>query len=185
MMIPVTDSGLRIALLLHLIEQIDRGEIPGDIGNYDVVDRVRKLNGSGLLRLAGFIKPGISVTFDQDAILAGVTKLNTHDEELENLVYFIRNGASLSMLYQYFTVDSDSIIAYRKMLLGQKKAGRSRQPTEAIRNDVHDAWWQIQRAGASDSAIQKLRKLHALFNGYSLEALYTTIKEFDDDINTI
>jgi hypothetical protein len=182
MMIPVTDTSIKISLLLHLIEHLDRGDLTDVLGNETcprILDRLRQLNSVGLLRLANMNQPKVSVSFDTDSIDIGLDVLMRQDSEIEDLVHFIRNGASLSMLNQLF-VSTDPLVinSYRKMLQCTRKSGRSPLPDPETRDAIHIQWHSIQQT--QDSFREKLRKIHGAFNTLSMDVIFATINEFQD-----
>lgn len=183
MMVPVTDANIKTSLLMHLIEHLDRGELIAmldDNQNHSILDRLRQLNCGALLRLANMNQPKINITFDADSIESGLNLLNRQDQDINDLVYFIANGASLSMLNQLFaSIDPTIIDAYRNMLVANRKSGRTPLPSVTDRDVIHQQWHQIQQPQATMR--ERLRALHAHFNkAFSMDALFTTIHEFAD-----
>lgn len=185
MMVPITDAVIKVSLLTHLIESMDRmdmGELRALLGNGacpKAMDRLRRLDTGSLIRLANMNHPEILVTVDAKGIEFGLNELVREDRDRDDLVYFIEHGASLAMLHKLFTsMGSDVIAAYRQRLTENRKFGRPALPDESIRDAIHQKWHEISLAEVPTTQRAKLRMLHGLFESYSMDALYTTINEF-------
>ena len=184
MMVPITDAVIKVSLLTHLIECMDRGELAALLGNGacpKAMDKLRRLDTSSLIRLANMNHPEIHVTVDAKGIEFGLNELAREDRDRDDLVYFIEHGASLAMLNKLFTsMGSDVIATYRHMLTENRKFGRAALPDESIRDAIHQKWHDISLAEVPTTQRAKLRMLHGLFESFSMDALYTTINEFQE-----
>jgi hypothetical protein len=184
MMVPITDAVIKVSLLTHLIECMDRGQLDALLGNGacpKAMDKLRHLDTSSLIRLANMNHPEILLTVDAKGIEFGLNELAREDRDRDDLVYFIEHGASLAMLNKLFTsVGSEVISGYRQRLTENRKFGRAVLPDESIRDAIHQAWHGISHAEVPATQRGKLRVLHGLFESFSMDTLYTTINEFQE-----
>lgn len=185
MMVSITDPHLRVSLLMHLIERFDRGELvpllesgvsPG------LLDKLRQLEMGSLLRIGEMRHPEIHFNVSEPGLEFSLEAIERHNNEIAELIYFIHNGASLSMLNQLFPAQDTKLIQqYRRILLDERKVGRTALPDERTRDAIHRLWHSLQNgSGKADSARERLRILHESFQDYRIDVLYATVNEFEE-----
>lgn len=184
-MVRVIDNTLRASLLMHLIEQLERGDLAVLLEKGACpksMDKLRELAISDLLHLASSGYPDIHFSIDENGFDLGIASLNRRKEETAQLVDFILGGASQSMLSQFFpTIDQRVIITYRKLLKSDRKVGRVALPDEKIRDLIHRSWHAMDEEYPTiSSPREKLLLLHGFYNTFSLDVLYATINEFNE-----
>ena len=185
MMVRVIDNTLRASLLMHLIEQLERGDLAVLLEKGACpksMDRLRGLAISDLLHLASSGHPDIHFSIDENGFDLGIGVLNRRKEETEHLVYCIQNGASQSMLNQLFpSVDLRVIQTYRKLLKNDRKSGRVSLPDESIRDLIHQCWFGMDAEYPEiTSLLEKFILLHGFFSTFSLDVLHATVNEFNE-----
>lgn len=184
MEVAITDPHLRVSLLMHLIERLDRGEL-GALLESGVcpksLDKLRQLEMSSLIRLGAMRQPEIHFSLNSTGLDFGLQTIERQNNEIVELVYFIQNGASLSMLNQFFPAQDIRVIqTYRKLLTNERKTGRTALPDENTRDLIHQSWHAMGEEYPDISSLrERLMLLHGFFNDYSLDVLYATVNEFE------
>lgn len=182
MMISVTDPHLRVSLLMHLIERLDRGELSELLESGacpQMMDKLRQLETGSLLRLGIMHQPEIHFSLNETGLDLSLEAIERHNKEIAELVYFVQNGASLSMLNQLFPTHSTEIIqTYRKLLSNERKAGRASLPDEKTRDAIHKLWHELANEG--NGLREQLRVLHLVFPESRIDVLYATVNEFEE-----
>lgn len=185
MKVRVTDNTLRASLLMHLIEQLERGDLAVLLEKGACprsMDRLRGLAINEILHLASSGHPDIHFSIDEGGFELGIETLFRRKQETEHLVYCIQNGASQSMLNQLFpSTDPRVIQTYRKLLKNDRKIGRVALPDESVRDLIHQCWFGMNEEYPEITTLrEKLMLLHGFFSNYSLDGLYATINEFNE-----
>lgn len=186
--IALNNNTIKTALLAHIADQINRG-------NYDcflaaglspnVLDEVRLMRLDTIARLIDLKTPEIMFDINVHELQAGLKKLKQEDVILNDLLYFIRNGATKSLAIQLFSCDLDQEIIHcnYRLLNGKSKRGRTCMPDTKTRDLIHKYWHNLsdKRDQLSDSfARTGLIALHKQFNQMSIDSLHATINEFED-----
>jgi hypothetical protein len=185
MMVRVTDHNLRAALLMHLIEQFERGDLAVLLEKGACpksMDRLRSLAISDLLHLASSGHPDIHFSIDENGFDLGIETLDRRKEESDLLVNYIQAGASQSMLNQFFpATDSRVIQTYRKLLKADRKSGRTALPDEGMRDLIHKNWFNLTEDYPKITSLrEKLWLLHGWHNTFDLDVLYAIVNEFNE-----
>lgn len=178
-MIRVQDRTLRSMLLTHLVEQIERGGFDHLVAKGiqpSTLDKLRTLTVPDLLHLVETGHPDIHFSIDEAAIDLGMARVELLKTEMNELAYYVENGASLSMLIRLFPrTDQRVIEEYRKLLAPARKPGRPSLPNDKTRDLVHQAWFASRDARALRT---RLMALHQQFQSIPLETLFATVNEF-------
>lgn len=183
MLIRVIDNTLRASLLMHLIEQLDRGDLAVLLEKGACpksMDRLRSMSISELLQLASSGHPDIHFSIDEAGFDLGVATIDRRKAETEHLIYFIQNGASLSMLHEFFPqIDQRVIQTYRKLIKNDRRIGRVSLPDENVRDLVHKCWHGMpEEYPALRTDLDRLIVMHGFFQEYSIDVLYAIVNEF-------
>lgn len=144
----------------------------------DQIEALRNLAASELATLAKMRDPEISIQIDPHALDHGLRALNYVRQRREVIEYFIRNGATVSMLVALFKLAPTEVTKYRAVL-GVNPGRRPRMPSAAQREAICSRWFKI-RKGREQIAptTDEYRTLHREFSQLSLATLYAVINEF-------
>jgi hypothetical protein len=171
---------LRLLVLNSLVDCADGGcGLRGQGGvRPDQIEALRNLAAGDLAALARMRDPEISFQIDPLALDHGLRALNYVRQRKEVIDYFIRNGATVSMLVTLFKLAPMDVAKYRTVL-GVKPGSRPRMPSAKQREAVCARWFAI-RAGHEQTAptVEDYRALHREFSQLSLATLYAVINEF-------
>lgn len=171
---------LRLLVLSSLVNRADaihRGQSEAGV-RPDQIEALRNLAASDLATLARMRDPEISVQIDPLALDHGLRALNYVRQRKEVIDYFIRNGATVSMLVALFKLAPTDVAKYRA-ILGVNPGRRPRMPSSTQREAICSRWFAI-RSGREQIAptVDEYLALHREFDQLSLATLYAVINEF-------
>jgi hypothetical protein len=184
MMLRVVDSNIRAYLLMHLIEQLERGDLPVLLEKGAcpmAMDRLRNMSLSDVLHLASSGHPDIHFSIDESGFELGISTLERRKNEREDLIYFMQHGASQSMINDCFPATDPRVIqSFREMLKSDRKPGRVSLPDEDMRDAIHKTWHDLQAMQDQLPLRARLRRLHEAHPQFTMDVLFATINEFNE-----
>lgn len=185
MMVRVIDNTLRASLLMHLIEQLERGDLAVLLEKGACpksMDRLRNMSISELLQLASSGHPDIHFSIDEAGFDMGISTLDRRKRDTEDLFYFLQHGASQSMLNDCFpAVDQKVIRSFRELLKNDRKTGRVSLPDEEMRDAIHKGWHAMPAEHPEITSLrERLILLHGYYPYYSMDVLFATVNEFNE-----
>lgn len=97
--------------------------------------------------------------------------------------YFVRNGASRALITRLFKRSADDIRRLRELVGGSVTGGRAKLPKQFdVRDQIHQAWAEITSQSAPGQSLRDwIFELHSRFAEYTIDSLYSTLKEFEDE----
>jgi hypothetical protein len=178
MTMPLRDPHVRLVLLNHLALRLADApaEEVGAAGlTSEQLARLRRLAAVELDRLAAMSSLTIGVSLDGHALEAGLRTLVLFSEAraLEN--YFIRAGASTSLMFRLFKVHRKGTLKLRRQLGARRPAGRAALPDHATRERIYLEW----RAGRDLSPRARYYQLHQRFPDLPIAVLEAVIRAFE------
>ncbi|GKS73337.1 DUF2857 family protein [Acidovorax sp. SUPP950] len=146
----------------------------------ELIDGLRRRTSRDLLDLASRMRQW-RVSFspwEMRQHLEGIDRQRRDDELCE---YFIKHGASQPLIARLFSRSAMEIRKLREILVGGGARGRSRLPSDlGVRDEIHRAWYEITRPGSGVMSLRdNIYRLHVKFSDYSIDTLYSTIREFE------
>lgn len=178
-MIAIDDDGLRKLIFIHMVELAEGGTFKGLLSEgmpACSLDKLRKLSGGDLIRLAKIAKTSVQLVIDPDALERNLdTVLKMVDDE-KMFEYFVANGASIPMIRAVFKVDAKHIEIARTTIGDQRTAGRPVMPPDKIRDVIHEKWSQM---GTEALPRNKYFALHKMLPEFPLRVFYAVVNEFD------
>ena len=179
-MLPLHDAHVRLVLLSHIAVQGNAGdpEILRAAGiENELLEHLRRLSAPDLHRLAAMREPMFAVSVDADRLKAGLRALALTNEAKAQETYFIRHGASWSMMKKLFKVRHKLTLQRRRELGVRRLPGRLTLPRAATRERI----WRFWNAMTDTDPRTRYYQLHQAFRDFSLEALETVVCEFEKD----
>ena len=179
-MLPLLDPHVRLILLNHIAVRLngnDAEELRAAGIETEELQRLRALSAADLHRLATMREPMIALIVDGHRLKAGLRAL-THINEAKALeTYFIRHGASWTMMKRLFKVRHKLTLQRRREYGVRRPPGRAALPDFATRERIWRVW------AAIDELDQRARyyRLHQRFQGLSFEVLAIVITELERD----
>lgn len=146
----------------------------------ELIDQLRHRSTRDLIDLASRLRE-LSISFSPIELqqqLGGIDRQRRDDELCE---YFVIHGASRQLLKKLFKRSEDEIRKLRESLIGQSNSGRTGMPKDLnVRDEIHKAWHSITENAQDDSLRTWLYELHQLFPIYTIDTLYSTVREFEE-----
>lgn len=179
-MLPLLDTQVRLILLNHIAVRLnssDSTELEAAGIGTDLLEHLRALSAADLHRLANMREPMISVTVDAKRLKAGLRALALTNEAKAQETYFIRHGASWTLMKKLFKVRHKLTLQRRRELGVHRPPGRLQLPDATTREGIWRVW-----ATANDLEPRaRYYQLHQSFSNLSLEVLETVVSEFEKD----
>lgn len=179
-MLPLHDPHVRLVLLNHIAVQLsgtDAEELRAAGIETDLLEHLKGLSAADLHRLASMRGPMLAVRIDAEKLKAALRALALSNEAKMQETYFIRNGASWSLMRRLFKVRHKLTLQRRRELGVRRPPGRLQLPDAAMRERIGRAW-------AATSELEpraRYYKLHQSFPTLSLEVLEIVVAEFERD----
>ena len=179
-MLPLSDANVRLILFNHLAVRL-HGDDPAELRAAGIeaeqLEHLKGLSATEMHRLAAMREPMIAVGINAHRLRAGLRALALINEAKVLETYFIRHGASWTMMKRLFKVRHKLTLRRRREYGVRRLPGRMRLPDFATREHIWRAW-----AGFSESNPRaRYYRLHQAFRDWSLEALEAAVLEFERD----
>lgn len=181
MSMPITDASTNTWAFLEIIGRVELGEIEELLSqgmSPDLINKLRNLPTGEIMKLASIMSsncPVFQILIDMPALDLALKKLSCVNENSELLEYFIRGGATPTMVQQLFNVPTSLLDEYRKTLSAPVTTGRPSMPGIPVRDRIHESWSKL--ASVTDIRHRYVR-LHKQFSDLSLSTLHAVINEF-------
>lgn len=146
----------------------------------ELIDKLRRRDARDLLDLSSRLNL-ISVNLPAKEMLTELNGIDRRRRDDEMCEYFVRHGAQRSLVNKLFKRTPEEIRRLRE-LVGGGTNGRTKLPKEHdTRDHIHIVWHHIKTsANPADSLRDWLYALHQQFQDYSIDTLYSTVKEYED-----
>ncbi|MBE0623473.1 MAG: DUF2857 family protein [Burkholderiales bacterium] len=180
MMLPLSDTHVRLILLNHIAVRLtgcDSADIRAAGIETEQLQHLRELSAPDLHRLAAMREPMIAVSIDSRRLKAGLRALTLTNEVQAMETYFIRHGASWTMMKRLFKLRHKLTLQRRREYGVRRPPGRTPLPDVAIRKRIWQVWAAI---GDSDPRARYFR-LQQAFPNFSLDVLGSVIAKFEKD----
>jgi len=185
MMLNITDPTITKLLLEHVVEQAEAGGLDQLLASGfrpELVDDLRKRPLRDFFYAARQGGLAMSVDIDARSLEACLWRRDVakHTETIKE--YFIRNGASIELLRELFTLSKQELQRLRTDFDLTKSGanGRPRMPPTSIRDKIHQEWHAIVHAHRNGHKRDHLWLLHQKYSAFSLSALHRVISEFGE-----
>ena len=179
-MLPLHDAQVRLILLNHIAVRLSGSDSEAlraaGIEN-ELLEHLRGLSAADLHRLATMREPMFVVTIDANKLKAGLRALALTNEARAQEAYFLRHGASWTMMKRLFKVRHKLTLQRRRELGVRRPPGRLPLPNPATRERIWKAWAAI----GDTNPRTRYYQLHQAFSDLSLEVLETVVSEFESD----
>jgi Protein of unknown function (DUF2857) len=177
------DATAKIFVLTHLVALIEQSDerrladlLHGGLSPA-AIEQLRGLSLADACRLVGG-PCGLSIHIDPRQIQHQLSRLAHAKLDREMYEYFIRNGASPSLLAQLFHITKSDVRRMRKVLApAVAVGGRPRSPEEPDRGRIEAAWAQLCQDELSER--QRFFRLHQDFSQFQIASLETVVRPSD------
>ena len=179
-MLPLSDSHVRLIVLNHIAVRLN-GNDPAELHAAGIeteqLEHLKELSAPDLHRLAAMREPMIAVTVDSNRLKAGLRALALTNEAKALEAYFIRQGASWTMMKSLFKVRHKLTLQRRREYGVRRPPGRTPLPDFITRERI----WRVWAAISEPDPRTRYYQLHQTFSGLSLEVLAAVISEFEKE----
>lgn len=168
---------LLVALLVTLAQEEARGDAPasGIVAGDSLLERLAELSLAELRRLAEDGALELVVRYDGDHVAWSLQAAARRHAEHALLEYFVRHGASRSLLRELFRISRSHIDAVRKALRLAPTQGRPKLPHGREREAIAVRWSAL--SATAPDARTRYGELHRAFPRYSIAALDAVLRE--------
>lgn len=179
-MLALNDANVRLILLNHIAVRLggdDAEELRAAGIESELLEHLRGLSAADLHRLATMREPMIAVSVDANRLKAGLRALTLTNEAKAQETYFLRHGASWTMMTKLFKLRHKLTLQRRRALGLRRPPGRLNLPDFKTRERIGQAWSAIK----DNDPRTRYYQLHQSFPSISLEVLEIVVAEFEKD----
>lgn len=182
--VAIKDPIIKTLIVEDLLQQAqaDAGSLerqgldPNWIKNY-LGEEARELMRASL-RSSQYADVEFVVTISEAQINHAISRAADEKRVKQLTEYFVRHGASITMLRKMFKMGKHEIQAAKQLLSTEHKLGRPQMPSPFVREEVHQQWDKIVKANTEMPIREHLYLLHQAFQKFSLATLWQVINEF-------
>ena len=184
-MIEIRDPQLRLLMLAHLIRELQREkaqQIPPPAGlSEQQAAELRGLSSDELVRLAEMPDPRVAISIDAGSFEHGLRQVDYLGKRSRQLEFFIRHGATSSMLTKLFRISSADVTLKRRLFTGTASSlRRPSMPPHAVREQIQARWFEIRKGKEREpERAEDYEELHRDFSSQTFATLYAVVHEFD------
>ena len=184
-MLQITNPILKRLMLEQIVEQIDGGGLDDLLAagfSAEFLDMLRHRPARDLIKISEFPGMNLRVSLQEQTISNYLNRLDAMRRDSHMREYFIRHGAPVRVMCDFFRMSADDVRALRAQLLPpQEKQGRNRMPAPEVRDRIHDKWHAISREHPDAPPRERMYRLHQAFPDIRIDALCRSLNEFNDE----
>lgn len=143
------------------------------------VENLRTLSSRDALRASHFQHVTMEVTLNEKQIFHAFTQVAEERRIRQLKEYFVRHGASVSMICKLFKMSSKEAKAARHLLHSELRLGRPPMPGPFEREEIHVSWDKICKSEPAAPVREHLCTLHKNYPLHTLATLWLVIHEFE------
>lgn len=140
-----------------------------------LIERLKRLSLAELERAAATGSLQLVVRLDADRVAWSAQAAARGQEEQALLKYFVRHGATRTLLRELFGVSRQRVAEIRRAQRLRSAQGRPKLPPRKVRDAIEAAWTRLARAFKDTRS--RLHELHREFPQYSFAALDAVVRE--------
>src|SRR6187549_215256 len=184
-MIVIRDQQLRLLALAQLIKELQSAaaeHAPAPAGFSDKqIAELQALSSAELVQLSEMTEPRVAIQIDAGSLEHGLRQVGYLNKRSKQLEYFIRHGATSSMLTKLFKISSADVTLKRRLFAGTSPLlRRPAMPPHPVRERISNRWFEIRKGkdGEPERA-EEYETLHRDFPALTFATLYAVVHEFD------
>ena len=185
-MIVIRDQQLRLLVLAHLIKELqaksaERAPTPEGFTEEQIAE-LQALSSAELVRLAEMPEPRVAIQIDAGSLEHGLRQVDYLTKRSRQLEYFVRHGATSSMLTKLFKISSADVTLKRRLFSGTASSlRRPAMPSHPIREKIVQRWFEIRKGKEREpERAEDYEALHQDFSVHTFATLYAVVHEFDE-----
>lgn len=181
-MLQVTNPTIKRLLLEDIVEQIDEnmdGLLQAGFSPA-FLDMLRHRPARDLIKLAGLPRLTMRLSIDEREIASYLNQLDLIRRDAELLEYFVKNGASIRLICDFFRMPAEAVRALRAQLLPRDARMHEKLPAPNVRDEIHAHWHRLSKEMATSLPRDRLHALHQAWPALRIDTLCRLLNEFDD-----
>jgi hypothetical protein len=184
-MIVIRDQQLRLLLLAQLIRDLQAAaaeQAPTPQGlTEQQIEQLQSLSSAELVQLSAMAEPRVAIQIDAGSLDHGLRQVDYLNKRSRQLEYFIRHGATSSMLTKLFRISSADVTLRRRLFAGTSPLlRRPAMPPHPVREKIQLRWHEIRKGKDREpERAEDYEALHADFSQHTFATLYAVVHEFD------
>ena len=185
-MIVIRDQQLRLLVLAHLIKELqaasgERAPTPEGFTEEQIAE-LQSLSSAELVRLAEMPEPRVAIQIDAGSLEHGLRQVDYLTKRSRQLEFFIRHGATSSMLTKLFKISSADVTLKRRLFSGTSSSlRRPAMPPHPVREQIVKRWFEIRKGKEREpERAEDYEALHQDFSQHTFATLYAVVHEFDE-----
>ena len=182
----IRDQQLRLLVLAHLIKELqsksaERAPTPEGFTEEQIAE-LQALSSAELVRLAEMPEPRVAIQIDAGSLEHGLRQVDYLTKRSRQLEYFVRHGATSSMLTKLFKISSADVTLKRRLFSGTASSlRRPAMPSHPIREKIVQRWFEIRKGKEREpERAEDYEELHKAFSMHTFATLYAVVHEFDE-----
>ena len=187
-MIVIRDQQLRLLVLAQLVRELqsaaqnEPAPTPPPGFTAQQVEELRSLSTAELVKLSEMTEPRVAVQIDAGSLEHGLRQVDYLSKRSRQLEFFIRHGATSSMLTKLFKISSADVTLKRRLFSGTSSSlRRPAMPPHPVREQIVKSWFEIRKGKEREpERAEDYEKLHAGFSQHTFATLYAVVHEFDE-----
>jgi hypothetical protein len=181
----IKDAAIRVLIIESLLDQADNNtaSLLSQGIDSEWVENLRSLSSRDALRVSHFQNVTMEVTLNEKQLSHAFAQAADERRVRHLKEYFVRHGASVSMICKMFKMSSKEAKAAKHLLLSEQRLGRPPMPNPYEREDIHESWDKIVKASPTSPVREQLFSLHNIFPSHTLATLWLVINEFEPYTN--
>lgn len=182
----IKDPAIRALVIESLLDQADNDSAALLSQGVDPewVENLRSLSSRDALRASHFQHVTMEVTLNEKQLFHAFTQVADERRVRQLKEYFVRHGASVSMICKMFKMSSKEAKAARHLLHSEQRLGRPPMPGPFEREEIHESWDKISKSDPTAPVRERICVLHKKFPTHTLATLWLVIHEFEPYPNT-
>ena len=184
-MIVIRDQQLRLLVLAQIIRELQAAageQVPTPPGfTEDQVAQLQALSSSELVQLSAMTEPRVAISIDAGSLEHGLRQVDYLNKRSRQLEYFVRHGATSSMLTKLFRISSADVTLKRRLFAGTSPLlRRPAMPPHPVREQITNRWFEIRKGKRDEpERAEDYEALHQDFSTFTFATLYAVVHEFD------
>jgi hypothetical protein len=181
----IRDQQLRLLVLAQVIRELQAAvgeQAPTPDGfTEDQVAQLQALSSAELVQLSAMTEPRVAIQIDAGSLEHGLRQVDYLNKRSRQLEYFVRHGATSSMLTKLFRISSADVTLKRRLFAGTSPLlRRPAMPPHPVREQITNRWFEIRKGkdGEPERA-EEYEALHREFPKHTFATLYSVVHEFD------
>ena len=182
----IRDQQLRLLLLAQLIRELkqeggDPAPVPAGLTPRQV-EELQALSSADLVKLSEMAEPRVAIQIDAGSLEHGLRQVDYLSKRSRQLEFFIRHGATSSMLTKLFRISSADVTLKRRLFAGTSPLlRRPSMPPHAMREQIQARWHEIRKPKKGEpERAEDYEELHRHFPAQTFATLYAVVHEFDE-----